>query len=307
MEIIQASVGEGGVNRPGDVETIQSSLNRIPLDQGGPVPRLSVDGIIGPKTIGAIRHFQEHHGLTADGRVDPGGRTMAKLNELLALVITRVSFWMRAFIPKDIPDLTRAIPNHNSLTMISGPTPVNDCFHTDQRTFDSDKRASSRMHAEAIVDFEDSGPRLAQIHRSDPTFEVDCEDGEVECSERADTSAMSFTLEVSSNPRVVVLIMGCAASNPCFTGAPDIDCEGKITIDADARSVEFDGKIDAFPAFEAYAAINDGPASSLFTAPPPPGKSPDNLFFGANRAVRCVIADEDHDGVLESRTIFIQP
>ncbi len=304
---LSASVGQAGANHPYDVITIQSMLNRIPLEQGGPNPRLSEDGLVGPRTIDAIRRFQQHHGLAVDGRIDPNGRTLAKLNQLLLQAVAKVTFWMRAFIPKDIPGLTQSIPNHDALTMISGPTPVNDCFLTDQRSFDSDKGASSRMHAEAIVDFDDSIPGLTQVHRCDPTVEVDCEDGDVECSEQAKTTAMAFVMGTSSSARLAVLHMKCAASNPCFRGAPDIDFEGRITIDADARSVEFDGKIDAFPAFEAYAAINDGAAFPLFTVPPLPGNSPDDLFGGANRAIRCKIADEDGDGVFEMRTVLAQP
>ena len=81
---IRASVGRlGGVNRPQDVRTVQELLNEVPLASGGPVPKLDQDEICGFKTIRAIQTFQLHHfGFKgADGRVDPGRRTLAKLNE----------------------------------------------------------------------------------------------------------------------------------------------------------------------------------------------------------------------------------
>jgi hypothetical protein len=81
---ISASVGRlGGVNRPLDVRTVQELLNEVPLASGGTLPRLDPDEICGPKTIRAIQKFQLHHfGFKgADGRVDPGQRTLAKLNE----------------------------------------------------------------------------------------------------------------------------------------------------------------------------------------------------------------------------------
>lgn len=81
---IRASVGRlGGVNRPQDVRTVQELLNEVPLASGGPVPKLDQDEICGLKTIRAIQTFQLHHfGFKgADGRVDPGRRTLAKLNE----------------------------------------------------------------------------------------------------------------------------------------------------------------------------------------------------------------------------------
>lgn len=51
---------------------------------GGPNPKLVPDGIVGRLTISAIRAFQMRHFGTrlTDGRVDPAGPTMAKLNEL---------------------------------------------------------------------------------------------------------------------------------------------------------------------------------------------------------------------------------
>lgn len=81
---ITASVGRlGGVNRPPDVITVQELLNKVRPGSGGPSPPLVVDGICGPKTIHAIQVFQLHHfgWQGADGRVDPGGPTLAKLNE----------------------------------------------------------------------------------------------------------------------------------------------------------------------------------------------------------------------------------
>ena len=80
---IGASVGRGGVNRPADVTIIQNLLNKVAPTSGGPSARLMVDGLCGAKTNEAIRKFQiRHFGPGgADGRVDPAGRTLAKLND----------------------------------------------------------------------------------------------------------------------------------------------------------------------------------------------------------------------------------
>ncbi len=71
------------MNRPADVTIIQDLLNKVPLMSGGPSVKLQVDGKCGPKTVEAIRKFQiRHFGAgSADGRVDPNGRTLAKLND----------------------------------------------------------------------------------------------------------------------------------------------------------------------------------------------------------------------------------
>lgn len=79
---ISASVGKGGVNRKDDSITVQALLNRVPVDQGGPSPRLAVDGLPWQKTITAIKKFQSVQlGFKwPDGRVDPNGKTLEKLN-----------------------------------------------------------------------------------------------------------------------------------------------------------------------------------------------------------------------------------
>src|SRR5262249_51175783 len=71
----------GGSNLPADVVTVQELLNQVPVTAGGPDPKLVVDGLVGPKTIGAIRKFQTFHFGWNDGRVDTNNVTIAKLNE----------------------------------------------------------------------------------------------------------------------------------------------------------------------------------------------------------------------------------
>lgn len=80
MTNINGSVGAGGINRGGDVRTIQELLNRHVSRLG--LPRLRADGTTGPRTLEAIHRFQKMvMGLVMpDGRVDPQGRTVRALD-----------------------------------------------------------------------------------------------------------------------------------------------------------------------------------------------------------------------------------
>ena len=80
MSRISASVGQGGVNSFQDVKIVQTLLNQAGTRMPGFQP-LTVDGRIGPKTIGAIKKFQQSTVGFAmpDGRVDPNGRTHQQL------------------------------------------------------------------------------------------------------------------------------------------------------------------------------------------------------------------------------------
>ncbi len=76
---INYSVGFGGKNVTANVMVVQYLLNCVPAGRGGPTAELAVDGIIGPKTLTAIRRFQSASFGKADGRVDPNGRTLQAL------------------------------------------------------------------------------------------------------------------------------------------------------------------------------------------------------------------------------------
>jgi outer membrane protein OmpA-like peptidoglycan-associated protein len=83
MASIQGSVGKKGKNDKWDVMTMQTLLNKfiVPGCLPGLKP-LVPDGACGNATIGAITAFQagilEHK--YPDGRIDPGGETLARLN-----------------------------------------------------------------------------------------------------------------------------------------------------------------------------------------------------------------------------------
>ncbi|MGW7610497.1 peptidoglycan-binding domain-containing protein [Streptomyces sp. NPDC054766] len=76
---ISESVGEGGANAPDDVFTVQMLLNHVGPSAGGPNPPLQVDGLVGAKTTGAIRLFQETQLHFQDGLVEPGKVTFKAL------------------------------------------------------------------------------------------------------------------------------------------------------------------------------------------------------------------------------------
>ncbi len=80
---IQAAVGAQplAMNNPADVQVIQTLLNEH-AQQVGYAP-LPVDGAVSPQMIQAIRSFQQKVvGMKMpDGRVDPNGTTLRKLND----------------------------------------------------------------------------------------------------------------------------------------------------------------------------------------------------------------------------------
>jgi hypothetical protein len=178
-----------------------------------------------------------------------------------------------------------------------------DCYLTDQRSFSNDIHAKSRMHSEFRLDFAQSAVKMTQWHNCDWTTECDCEDGTVECYKQGKTDRMTFRLKLGAGASAsapVVVEMTCSACNPCAPSSRwfgDIDYEGTITVDRTARTVLIDAKIDSFPAFEAYATINDGAGVPIFQMPPPAGNTVRNLPRGATRRVRYSLRDTSGNGV----------
>lgn len=77
---LKGSVGQGGVNQQADVRNVQSRLNRVAPEDGGPEVPLDVDGICGTLTRQAILTFQKRHPeLLKDGRIDVGKNTWKRL------------------------------------------------------------------------------------------------------------------------------------------------------------------------------------------------------------------------------------
>ena len=72
---LTASVGKSGSNKKTDVKKLQNALNRV-----FPALMLDIDGLCGPKTIRRIVRFQRRFMNNPDGRVDPNGRTLKRLN-----------------------------------------------------------------------------------------------------------------------------------------------------------------------------------------------------------------------------------
>jgi peptidoglycan hydrolase-like protein with peptidoglycan-binding domain len=78
---ITHSVGKAGGNIKSEVRYVQALLNVWREQQK--LLALKLDGLVGPKTIGAIEEFQRAKTGFVDGRVDPNGATIKSLEALI--------------------------------------------------------------------------------------------------------------------------------------------------------------------------------------------------------------------------------
>jgi hypothetical protein len=198
--------------------------------------------------------------------------------------IETVKIWLNAFIPKYVPGYLNAPHPFEGKTMIHGPVPLSStCYLTDNRAFDPNIRASSRMHSEIKIDVTMRIPvEVYQAHECTETVEIDCDTGEVTCNKPGKVIGKRFFDLTGTSDRFIFVNLEVGASNPCFPFSPLINHKGIIRVDVNSREVYYTGAIDAFPAFEMYASANDGEGVKLFQTMPEKGKTILDLPGDAN-------------------------
>jgi hypothetical protein len=215
----------------------------------------------------------------------------------MTIPIKSVTFWMNAFLPWSLPGTTTVLRNGPYRGHSAIPGPRHYCL-TDQRGFSKVLMAGSRMHSAVTIDFGASTPVLTQQHKCDYITECDRKTGEVTARKKADTANMQFRLVVTEP--IVTVHMQCLASNPCPSSSwafGDIEYKGTIVIDPTTRRIAVDLMTGTFPAFEGYAAVNDGVGSILFRMMPPAGIKTMHVAPGATRPIRAQLEDQDGDGI----------
>jgi len=184
------------------------------------------------------------------------------------------------------------------------------CFRTDSRSYSSTWDARSRFNMKVIfsssgVDITptvtDSAGETVTSPYSDYTEFFVCEDswlttedcGYRTCQERSSSSDLnigslicydgsSWSTSCSASSVLATFHISGDPGDPCTPpGTPGIDFYGGFTIAADGH-VYGDGAVDAFPWFESGVVTSAG-ETQVWTLAPLPGKTPFDLYGGANR------------------------
>ena len=209
--------------------------------------------------------------------------------------VRTVRIWLNSFIPLNLEDVQPVVVGpHVGKTMLPSPAPIDAWFLTDGREFSSEPESLSRMHSEVELDLMNFA-LLREFHKCDPTVQVDHKTGEELCCEVADSDHMAFSdFKFLPQLRTMTLSLKGSTKNACLKLgpvkiSPNLDYEGGISLklhdnDCDL-TVEFDGKIEPYPAFEMYVAVNGGAAIAVFQMPVEPNATPLSLIGPPQRSV----------------------
>jgi hypothetical protein len=174
-----------------------------------------------------------------------------------------VTLWTNAFIPANVPGLTKPVAAgpHRGKTMITGPV-FSESYLTDNRSYDSKWGASSRGRARATIKLATAELSGIQVV-CDVTHEIHSTTGAEICAKAGDAKRIKFGA-ASNNGGIVRVDFAGEANNPCYAGSPDIEWSGSVTINSATGKLRFKGSTGLFPSFEMYAARPGGPPVKVF-------------------------------------------
>jgi hypothetical protein len=241
------------------------------------------------------------------GAADGGGGGGASAAQSGPPVFRTAKVWVHAFIPENVPGVTIPRPNHPGETMapglgvlgwVAGAKSASECYSGDSRDFSSEIHASYRMHSEVEIGTLDTTPSITlEWHDCGESHGIDQDTGEELESAKAPASGMAFSnlrgnatadpeggTEVDPNQNLVQIDYDGAAAMPLLP-SPDIDMNFTFQIDAHAGTIAFSGMVDEFPAYEIYAAVDNGAPQPLLELMPTSGKTPADLPGDADRPV----------------------
>lgn len=193
--------------------------------------------------------------------------------------------WMKAFIPGDVPGTRDGVGQSAGQKIIGYPAGLSsvatDCFWTDTRGFSNDFQASARITHWVQIDT--TNWNVTSNCYCGTTHECDCEDGDIECQQVATPRWQYSQVQTTPQPGIYGVDFHGAAADPCVSTAPDVDYNLRILIDSNQRTVNVQGMIEPFPAFEAYCTVDGGGAHTLFQHSPTSGLM--SLVGNANTGV----------------------
>lgn len=185
--------------------------------------------------------------------------------------------WVRAFIPAGTP-----------------AEAAGRCFKTDERTFDANVSASSRLVTEFVL--VTSGSTVATkkandrpYFRAGETSRVDCRTKAILERKTADVAGLKLGTPAIGDG-VVQIVASASLANPLTPPvlSPNVDYDATFTWNTSARTLKARFTVGRFPAFEAYARLGNGQVVQLLAAKPDPNASPFALYdfgIGSNSRV----------------------
>jgi hypothetical protein len=185
-----------------------------------------------------------------------------------------VHIWIRAFIPDSVPGLpnfAEPLPNNPARFVMQASD--GGCFSTDQRSWSEELTARARLSSDfhLLVDADSDPvvrPSNQKVHAASAIQLIDCQSGQEQAVNPTTLLAdvVGAPLQVDAKTQIAVL---AAIPDPQRAwSSATINYDASFTYDRQTRTLDFQATTGIFPAYEAYATLNDGAVVTIFRSGP---------------------------------------
>jgi hypothetical protein len=192
---------------------------------------------------------------------------------LSAQAVDDVHIWIRAFVPdgvtgfETLAEPLSAVPGAFFVRASDGA-----CLATDHRGWTELATAPSRLRTDFHLVIDDN--RAAALKPADHTTvtgavaAIDCTTGAVLATTPSPLLADEVSAPLQADKVTQLAVLAATADPQRAWSSSTIHYNIRFSYDSQSHALEYQAATGAFPAYEAYATLNDGPVVTIFRSVP---------------------------------------
>jgi len=173
-----------------------------------------------------------------------------------------VHIWVRGFIP--------------DVAATPGMLKASDggCVATDHRTWSDATNASARLSSDFHLVLNDGAPVIRatrqKVNTAAVNRQVDCQTTQELAAAPAQLLADEVGEPVQNQDKIQVTVLAAVPDPQRAWSSSTINYGATFTYDRSSKTLEYQAATGLFPAYEAYATLNEGPVITVFRSGPLP-------------------------------------
>ena len=179
-----------------------------------------------------------------------------------------VHIWVRGFIP-DSATADAADANVRGVVHASD----GGCFSTDQRGWSDEVAAASRLSSDFHLVIPDNGapvvrPSQQRVHSAGTVRQVDCQTAQELAVSPTQLLASVVGTPAQTDTKTQIHILAAVADPQRPWSSSTISYDVTFTYDRSTKTLDYAATTALFPAYEAYATLNDGAVATVLRSGP---------------------------------------
>jgi len=179
-----------------------------------------------------------------------------------------VHLWVRGFIPDSLSADTADGTARGVVKASDG-----GCFSTDQRGWSDEDDASSRLSSDFHLVIPDSGvpvvrPSQQRVHSAGTIHQVDCQSAQELAASPTQLLASVVGTPSQTDAKTQIHILAAVADPQRPWSSSTISYDVTFTYDRTTKTLDYVATTGLFPAYEAYASLNEGAAVTVLRSGP---------------------------------------